>query len=84
MLGGEDRADGYVWVDTINGTSDTDRIGGKGRPRYYTYSSGWYDDFLIYIDEQGLWTGNETAEQICTAYAPDFQDVLDEMRANLG
>ena len=84
LLEGKDPADRSVWVDTINGTSETDKIGGKVRPRYYTYSSGWYNDFLTYIDEQGLWTGNKTAEQICTAYAPDFQDVLDEMRANLG
>ena len=84
LLEGKDPADRSVWVDTINGTSDTDRIGGKVRPRYYTYSSGWYDDFLTYIDEQGLWTGERTAEQICKAYAPSFQSVLTEMKANLG
>ena len=84
LLEGKDPADRSVWVDTINGTSDTDRIGGKVRPRYYTYSSGWYDDFLTYIDEQGLWTGERTAEQICKAYAPSFQSALTEMKANLG
>ena len=84
LLEGKDPADRSVWVDTIDGFSDTDKIGGKVRPRYYTYSSGWYDDFLTYIDEQGLWTGVRTAEQICTAYAQTFQGVLDEMIANLG
>ena len=84
LLEGKDPADRSVWVDTINGTSDTDKIGGKVRPRYYTYSSEWYDDFLTYLDEQGLWTGDKTAQEICTAYAEDFQSVLTEMRANLG
>ena len=84
LLEGKDPADRSVWVDTIDGFSEDDKIGGKVRPRYYTYSSGWYDDFLMYIDDQGLWTGVKTAEQICNAYASTFQSTLDEMIANLG
>ena len=84
LLEGKDPADRSVWVDTIDGYSDTDKIGGKVRARYYTYSSDWYDKFMQHIDEQGLWTGAKTAAAICAAYAPTFQDALDEMIANLG
>lgn len=73
-----------MWVDTINGTSDTDKIGGKVRARYYTYSSDWYDGFTEYLTSRGFWEGHQTAEEVCASYAPTFQLALDEMRANLG
>ena len=73
-----------VWVDTINGTSDTDKIGGKVRSRYYTYSSDWFDSFTEYLTSVKMWDGNVTAETACKNYASTFQAALDEMRANLG
>lgn len=73
-----------VWLDTINGVSSSDKIGGKVRCRYYTYSSDWYNSFTEYINAQGFWTGNKTAKQVCEEYASTFQASLDEMRANLG
>ncbi|MBS5023790.1 MAG: extracellular solute-binding protein [Firmicutes bacterium] len=73
-----------VWVDTINGRSDTDKIGGKVRSRYYTYSSDWYDSFTEYLTSVKMWDGNVTAEKACKDYAKTFQAALDEMRANLG
>ena len=84
LIGDKDPVDRSVWLDTINGFSAEDKIGGKVRPRYYTYSSDWYDMFTEYIDTEGLWTGAKTASQICAAYAKTFQAALDEMRANLG
>lgn len=84
ILGEKNPPHRTVWTDTINGTSATDKVGGKVRPRYYTYSSDWYDLFTEYINTQGLWTGQKTAAEICKAYAPTFQLALDEMRANLG
>ena len=84
LIGDKDPADRSVWLDTIDGFSDTDKIGGKVRPRYYTYSSDWYDMFTEYIDTQGLWTGAKTAADICAAYSKTFQAALNEMRANLG
>ena len=73
-----------VWVDTINGRSETDVVGGKVRARYYTYSSDWYDSFTEWLTTQKMWDGNVTAEQACKSYAETLQAFLDEMRANLG
>jgi hypothetical protein len=73
-----------VWVDTINGRSETDVIGGKVRSRYYTYSSDWFDSFTEWLSTQKMWDGVVTAEQACNSYASTFQAFLDEMRANLG
>lgn len=84
LLGEKDPPSRSVWVDTINGTSDTDKIGGKVRARYYTYSSDWYDGFTEYLTSKNFWTGERTAEEVCASYAPTFQLALDEMRANLG
>ena len=73
-----------VWVDTINGRSDTDLVGGKVRSRYYTYSSDWFDSFTEYLSNQKMWDGNVTAKQACESFASTFQAFLDEMRANIG
>ncbi len=84
LLGDHDPVSRYVWVDTINGTNDTDRIGGKVRSRYYTYSSDWFDSFTEWLSNQKMWDGNVTAQKACEDYASTFQAFLDEMRANLG
>lgn len=84
LIAGKDPADRSVWLDTIDGTSATDRVGGKVRPRYYTYSSGWYTDLVNYIADQGMWKGTKTAQEICTAYASILQDKLTKMRKELG
>ena len=76
----KDPVDRSVWVDTIAGENEL--IGGKVRARYYTYSSGWYNDFTQYLSEQGLLTGT-TAASICSKYKTTFQAKLDEMRARL-
>lgn len=73
-----------VWLDTINGFSDTDKIGGKVRPTWYTYNSDWSDMFEEYVNTQGLWTGAKTAVEVCAAYNNTFQVALNEMRAQLG
>lgn len=72
-----------VWIDTINGTSSTDKIGGKVRARYYTYSSDWYDGFTEWINSKGMWDGTVTAEVACKGYATYLQQALDEMQADL-
>ena len=84
LLAGKDPADRSVWLDTIDGFSETDKVGGKVRPRYYTYSSGWYTDFTDYLAEQGLWKGTKTAAQICESYKDIFQKKLKDMRNELG
>ncbi len=84
LLGDHDPVSRYVWVDTINGTSDTDVIGGQVRSRYYTYSSDWFDSFTEWLSSQKMWDGNVTAKKACEDYAATFQAFLDEMRANLG
>lgn len=84
LIDGKDPADRSVWLDTIDGFSATDKVGGKVRARYYTYTNGWYDDFTAYIGDQGLWTGKKTAEEICNAYKDTFQSKLDDIRDELG
>ena len=84
LIAGKDPADRSVWLDTIDGFSDTDKVGGKVRPRYYTYSSGWYAELTDYLSDQGLWKGTKTAAQICEAYSDIFQKKLTAMRKELG
>ena len=84
LLAGKNPPSRSVWVDTINGRSETDVIGGKVRSRYYTYSSDWFDSFTEWLSTQKMWDGNVTAKQACESYATTFQAFLDEMRANLG
>ena len=84
LLAGKNPPSRSVWVDTINGRSETDTIGGKVRSRYYTYSSDWFDGFTEYLSNQKMWDGNVTAKQACESFAKTFQAFLDEMRANLG
>lgn len=84
LIGDKMPANRSVWVDTINGTSETDRVGGKVRPRYYTYSSGWYGEFTAYLSDEGLWSGRKTAAEICANYNNIFQGKLNTMRNELG
>ena len=84
LLSGKNPPSRSVWVDTINGRSETDVIGGKVRSRYYTYSSDWFDSFTEWLSTQKMWDGNVTAKQACESFAKTFQAFLDEMRANLG
>lgn len=80
----KDPVDRSVWLDTIDGTSATDKIGGKTRAHYYTYSSGWYTDFTTYLGDEGLWKGDKTAVDICKAYNGILQGKLNTMREELG
>ena len=84
LLTGKDPADRSVWLDTIDGTSATDKIGGKTRAHYYTYSSGWYAEFTTYLGDEGLWKGKKTAVDICNAYNGILQGKLNTMREELG
>ena len=84
LIAGKDPADRSVWLDTIDGFSDTDKVGGKVRPRYYTYSSGWYAELTDYLSDQGLWKGTKTAAQICEAYSDILRKKLTAMRKELG
>ena len=84
LLEGKDPVTRSVWVDTINGTSDTDKIGGKVRARYYTYQSDWYTSLSEWFSSTKMWDGAVTAKQACESFAETFQLALDEMQANLG
>lgn len=73
-----------VWVDTINGTSATDKVGGKVRARYYTYQSDWYTALTDYFTNVKMWDGVVTAKTACENFASTFQVYLDDYQANLG
>ena len=84
LIGDKDPVTRSVWVDTINGTSATDKIGGKVRSRYFTYNSDWFNSFTEWINTKGMWAGTVTAEEACKSYAPYLQQALNEMQAELG
>lgn len=84
LLNGKNPPSRGVWIDTINGVSDTDVIDGKVRARYYTYSSDWYTLLTEYFTSSGMWDGTVTAEKCCKDFASTLQVSLDEMQANLG
>lgn len=84
LLNGKNPPSKSVWVDTINGTSATDKIGGKVRARYYTYQSDWYTALTDHFTNVKMWDGVVTAKSACESFASTFQTYLDEYRANLG
>jgi len=84
LLKDKDPVSRSVWVDTINGTSATDKIGGKVRARYYTYQSDWFTALTDYFTNVKMWDGNVTAKTACEGFADTFQVYLDEYRSNLG
>ncbi|MBQ2713085.1 MAG: extracellular solute-binding protein [Clostridia bacterium] len=85
LLSGKNPASRSVFIDTVDGIRDaSDKVTGKQRAQYYTYSSVWYADFEEYLNTQGLWSGAKTAAEICNAYNSTFQLALDEMKASLG
>ncbi len=67
-----------VWIDTINGTSETDRVTGKSRACYYTYGSDWLTGLTETFSTQGLWTTKNKAESIIKNYNKYFQAYLDD------
>lgn len=38
-----------VWVDCVNGTSETDKVGGRYRAEAYTYFETWYSDLAEFM-----------------------------------
>ena len=84
LLEGKNPPSRGVWLDTINGTSETDKIGGKVRARYYTYQSDWYSSLTEYFSNQGMWERPKAAEEVCKAYASTLQTSLDAMQAEMG
>ncbi len=84
LIAGKDPQDRSVWVDTIDGFSETDKVGGKVRARYYTYTNGWYDDFTEALSTSGFWKGEVTAVSFCASYAQTFQTKLTNIRKELG
>lgn len=84
ILGTKNPKSRSVWVDTIQTTGDNDKVRGKVRSRYYTYSSDWYAGLTEHFSNVGMWDGTVTAASACSTYANTFQAALNEMRANLG
>lgn len=84
LLTEKDPVSRNVWVDTINGTSATDKVGGKVRARYYTYQSDWYTALTDYFTTVKMWDGAVTAKAACEGFASTFQTYLDEYQSNLG
>ena len=67
-------------VDKLNAN---DKIHGKTRAPYYTYSSAWLENLTNYFDTRGMWDGQSTAKDVCETFAEEFQAILDEMRSNM-
>ena len=84
ILGEKNPPSRSVWVDTINGTSATDKIGGKVRARYYTYSSDWYNALTEHFGNVDMWDGAVSAKTACEGFATTFQAYLDTYQADLG
>lgn len=84
LLANKNPASRSVWLDTIDGFGENDKIGGKVRARYYTYKSDWFLQFTEYLENKKMWDGVVTAKEACETYAATFQASLDEMRADLG
>ena len=72
-----------VWVDTIYNSGANDKIHGKTRAPYYTYSSAWLENLTDYFDTRHMWDGQSTAKDVCESFAEEFQAILDEMRSNM-
>ena len=79
-----------VWIDCVNGTSETDKVGGKYRAEAYTYSETWFTDLSEFMsgntgevssfwkaDNSGKWTDVAAALK---AKKPDFQRQFESVR----
>lgn len=82
-LTGKNPVNRNVWVDTIYNSGANDKIHGKTRAQYYTYSSSWLENLTDYFETRGMWDGNTSAEDTCKDFAEEFQAILTEMRGNM-
>ena len=67
-----------VWIDIVNGTSETDKVTGKTRACYYTYGSDWLTALTETFSTQGLWSTKNKAESIIKGFNKQFQAYLDD------
>lgn len=72
-----------VWIDVVNGTSATDKVGGKSRACYYTYGKDWLADLTETFSTQGLWSTPNKAETILKTYNKQFQAQLNEYQDSI-
>lgn len=74
-----------VYVDIADGFRDeTDLIGGRVRPHYWTFQDNWNTELTTKINEMYLLTTKQNFKQILTDYEPTFQALLDRSNASAG
>lgn len=82
--GHDDPAHRNIFIEIVDGFKDeNDKIGGKPRVLYQTYFSTWRTNLEDAINQSGLYTGAQTAQQVLAAHEPSFQASLDEMSGML-
>ena len=73
-----------IFIEIVDGFKDAnDKIGGKPRVLYQTYFSTWRTNLEDTINQSGLYTGAQTAQQVLAAHEASFQASLDEMSGML-
>lgn len=82
--GHNDPAHRNIFIEIVDGFKDAnDKIGGKPRVLYQTYFSTWRTNLEDTINQSGLYTGAQTAQQVLSAHEASFQASLDEMSGML-
>lgn len=82
-LTGKNPVNRNVWVDTIYNSGANDKIHGKTRAHYYTYSSEWLVNLTDHFDTLGMWDAKVTAQEACESFAEEFQGILEDMRSDM-
>lgn len=79
-----------VWLDCIDGSSETDKVSGKYRAEAYTYNETWYSFLTDYMSSgaYGSFWGDKNLKfanvrEALTAYNAQLQEDLDEANGYL-
>ena len=71
-----------VWVDCINGTSETDKVTAKYRAASYTFSDTWQTNLNKYMSDNSFWKSNNgswaNVRDLLAAHKPTMQEALDK------
>lgn len=84
LIGGKNPINRGVWIDCVNGTSETDKITAKYRCASYTFTDTWQTNLVtdmrtgeygsFWEAKDGQWVDVKAA---LTAYKPTMQEALD-------
>ncbi len=71
-----------VWVDCINGTSETDKVTAKYRAASYTFSDTWQTNLNKYMSDNSFWKSTNgswaNVRDLLAAHKPTMQEALDK------